>query len=139
MIKSFTPRPYDGFHPLPSYATNVRTYLLTGTVVIAGRQPYEITLAILSIGESVSAGNPLTHAAFESFDSHGERMATTRSRVGGHDREFSAVKNAMIDAGVEFAPVTICESEKFLEALGAWFCGQNPDLKKYRVLSQTRH
>lgn len=139
MIKSFTPRPYDGDNLLPSYVTNVRNYELVGLVDIGSGSPYVITLAKLSVGESLSAGNPLAHAAFESFDDHGRRMATARSRMNGHEREVAAVKNAMIDAGVEFAPVTFCEPEKFLGALGAWFLGQNPDMKKYLVLSQTRH
>ena len=126
MIKSFTPRPYDGDKLLPSYVTNVRMYTLVATVTGG----YNVVLGKLSIGDSVSAGNPLAHAVFESFDDHGRHMTMTRSRMNGREREYAAVKNSMFDAGVEFAPdVTFCESEKFLDALGAWFQGQNPDIK----------
>lgn len=135
MIKSFTPRPYDGANLLPSYATNVQTHTLVATVT----GDYIVTLGRLLIGESVSAGNPLTHAAFESFDDHGSPMATARTRMGGYEREFTAAKNVMMDVGVEFAPVTPCDCEKLLEALGDWFQRQNPDIKNFKVLSQTRH
>lgn len=139
MIKSFTPRPYDGDKHLPSYATNVQRYELLGCVEFEGKAPYIITLAKLAIGESISAGKPLAHAVFESFDDHGKRAAATRSRMSGYERQISAVKNAMADAGVEFDGVTFSEPENFLGALGAWFLTHNPDLKKYCVLSQTRH
>lgn len=139
MIKSFTPRPFDGLNQVPSYASNVKAYTLTGTVAVGGGLPYVITLAKLSIGDSISAGNQLAHASFESFNDHGERMATARTRMNGHEREFSAVKNAMMDAGIEFAPVTPCEPEKLLEGLGDWFREQNPDIKEYHILSQSRH
>ncbi|MBR1760240.1 MAG: hypothetical protein IJ741_03570 [Schwartzia sp.] len=135
MIKSFTPRPFARMNPLPSYVTKVRTYILTA-LVVGG---YKITLAILSIGDSVSAGNPLTHAMFESFSDHGERMSVTRTRVSGCEREFTAVKNAMAGAGVEFDPVAPCESEKMLQALGDWFQGQNPEIQSCSLVSQTCH
>lgn len=56
MIKNFEPQPYDGLNPLPSYVTNVSSFTLTGSVPGG----YEITLAKLTVGESVSAGNPLS-------------------------------------------------------------------------------
>ena len=63
MIKNFEPQPYDGLNPLPSYVTNVSSFTLTGSVPGG----YEITLAKLTVGESVSAGNPLSHALFETI------------------------------------------------------------------------
>lgn len=135
MIKSFTPRPYEGENPLPTYATDLRKYTLLGT--IAGG--YKITLARLTIGDSVSAGNPLTHALFESFTDHGERMAVNRTRVSGYDREFWAVKNAMQGVGVELADVTPCGSGELLKALGDWFRGQNPEIENCSLVSRSCH
>jgi len=135
MIKDFTPRPYDGENPLPTYVSNRRTYELIGTVASG----YKITLARLTVGDSVSADTPLTHALFESFTDHGERMAIARTRVSGYDREFWAVKNVMQEVGIEFADnrgVTFYNSESSLEVLGEWFQGQNPDIVKIEVLTQ---
>ena len=61
MIKNFTPMPYEGINPLPDYVTGIRTYELVGTVPGG----YVVTLGKLTVGESMSAGNPLTHAIFE--------------------------------------------------------------------------
>lgn len=58
MIKNYAPQPYDGTTALPQYVTDVSTYTLIGEVPGG----YKITLAELSVGSSVSAGNPLTHA-----------------------------------------------------------------------------
>ena len=135
MIKSFTPRPFDGYNALPSYAKDVKSFALLGNVTGG----YVITLAKLSVGETTSAGNALTHALFESFDDHGKRMAVTRTRISGFDREFTAVKNAMMGAGVEFSPVTSCGSEKMLNALGTWFRGHNPDIESCSLVSQSCH
>lgn len=135
IIKSFTPRSFDGLNLLPSYVSNVKSYTLTASV----KGGYVITLAKLSVGNSVSAGNPLTHASFESFSDHGEQMATARTRMSGHEREFTAVKNAMMDVGVEFAPVTPCDSKKLLNALGDWLREQNPDIEYCTLVSQSRH
>ena len=84
---------------------------------------------------SLSAGSLLAHALFESFTDHGERMAVHRTRVSGHDREFWAVKNALVGAGVEFANVTSCSNEEILNALGDWFRGANPEIASCSVVS----
>lgn len=110
-------------------------YALLGKV----KGGYVITLAKLSVGESMSAGNPLTHALFESFTDHGERMAVARTRVSGYDREFTAVKNAMFAAGVEFNSSPPCSSEEILTAFGEWFMAHNPEIEDCSVVSQTCH
>lgn len=136
MIKDFIPHPYGGPNPLPSYATtDVTEYTLLGTV----QGGYVITLAKLTIGDSVSAGNPLTHALFESFTDHGERMSVARTRVSGFDREFTAVKNAMFAAGVEFTSSPPCSSEEILNAFGEWFMSRNSEIVSCSVVSQTCH
>lgn len=135
MIKSFVLGRFNGWDTLPSYVTDVRAYTLMAVV----KGGYTITLAKLTVGESMSAGNPLTHALFESFTDHGERMAIVRTRVSGYEREFVAVKNAMIGCGVEFNPVTPCTSTEMLNALGAWFCGQNPEIESCSLVSQSCH
>lgn len=66
MIKNYAPQPYDGTTALPQYVTDVSTYTLIGEVPGG----YKITLAELSVGSSVSAGNPLTHALFKSYSDH---------------------------------------------------------------------
>lgn len=136
MIKDFIPQPYTGPNPLPSYATTDMTeYTLYGKV----QGGYVITLAKLTIGDSVSAGNPLTHALFESFSDHGEQMSVARTRVSGFDREFTAVKNAMFAAGVEFNSAPPCSSEEILNAFGDWFKTHNPEIEDCSVVSQTCH
>ena len=135
MIKNFEPQPYDGLNLLPSYVTNVSSFTLTGSVPGG----YEITLAKLTVGESVSAGNPLSHALFESFDDHGVTMKTARTRAGGLDREYIAAKNAMSTAGVEFHPALPCSCEMMLRSLGEWFMAHNPELSSLEVMSQTCH
>ena len=135
MIKDFTPMPYAGINPLPVYVSNVRTYKLIGGVPGG----YTITLAKLTVGGSVSAGNPLAHALFESFSDHGEQMKTARTRVSGYDREFIAIKNAMIEAGVEFHPITTCSGEEILRALGEWFQTQNDEIASFSIVSQSCH
>ena len=135
MIKNFEPQPYDGLNLLPSYVTNVSSFTLTGSVPGG----YEITLAKLTVGESVSAGNPLSHALFESFDDHGVTMKTARTRAGGLDREYIAAKNAMSTAGVEFHPALPCSCEMMLRSLGEWFMAHNPELSSVEVMSQTCH
>lgn len=136
MVKDFMPQAYTGSNPLPSYATtNMMEYTLLGTV----RGGYVITLARLTVGDSMSAGNPLTHALFESFTDHGERRSVARTRVSGFDREFTAVKNAMFAAGVEFTSAPPCSSEEILAAFGEWFIEKNPDIMSCSVVSQTCH
>lgn len=131
MITNFIPKSYEGDNPLPSYVANLRKYILIGTIMGG----YKITLAKLTIGNSVSAGNSLTHALFESYSDHGEQMAVARTRVSGHESEFWAVKNAMFNTGVEFINVTSCSSEEILKSLGNWFCEQNPDIEYCSFMS----
>ena len=94
MIKSYNPRPFEQSNPLPGYVAVTKRYELLAHT----KNGYVITLAKLTIGQSLSAGNPLTHVLFESFSDHGERMVVTRTRVGGQGGEFIAVLNAMIEA-----------------------------------------
>ncbi len=135
MIKNFTPMPYEGINPLPDYVTSIRTYELVGTVPGG----YVVTLGKLTVGESMSAGNPLTHAIFESFSDHGVRQKAARTRVSGCDREFVAVKNAMMETGVEFFPSLPSPPEDIMQALGDWFGVTNEDITEVSVVSQTCH
>lgn len=135
MIKNFTPQTFDGNNPLPAYVDNVSSYELVATAPGG----YKITLAKLTVGDSKSAGNPLAHALFESFTDHGERAKVARTRVSGYDRDFIAVRSAMSEAGVEFHPALSCPCETVLEALGAWFAVQNPELTEVSVVSQRCH
>ncbi len=135
MIKNFIPQPYNGLNALPIYATNVRAYTLVASIP----NGYDITLAKLTVGESVSKGNMLSHAQFESYTDHGKRAMTARTRASGYDREFAAVKNAMIVTGVEFHPTLPKPCEAVIQALGEWFMAQNPELLKIELVSQTRH
>ena len=66
-------------------------------------------------------------------------MAETRTRVSGYEREFNAVKQAMIAAGVEFEPIAPCHLENLLEGLGAWYKAANSDIQDYAVVSQRCH
>ena len=135
MIKNYNPRPFEQFTPLPTYVVITEQYELLAKT----KTGYTIKLAKLTIGKSMSAGNPLSHALFESFSDHGERMAVARTRVSGNGRVFSAVMNAMMEVGVEFESVTPCHSEIMLTALGAWIQLENPDIEHYEVVSQSRH
>ena len=58
MIKNFIPQPYEGGNPLPDYVGNRSEYVLIGDAPGG----YKITLAKLTVGDSMSAGNPLAHA-----------------------------------------------------------------------------
>lgn len=135
MIKNYAPRPFDGGNPLPAYVDNVSGYELIGTVPGG----YKILLAKLTVGDSMSAGNPLAHALFESYTDHGERAKVARTRVSGYDREFIAVRSAMAEAGVEFHPMLPCSCEEMLEKLGDWFAVQNPEITEVSVVSQSCH
>lgn len=135
MVKNFTPRPYEGGNPLPDYVSNKSEYTLIGDAPGG----YKITLAKLTVGESMSAGNPLAHALFESYTDHGERAKVARTRVSGFDREFMAVRSAMSEAGVEFNPSLSCPSEDILKALGEWIAEQNPEITGVSVVSQSCH
>ena len=135
MIKNYNPRPFEQSNPLPSYVAVTEQYEL----LVQTKTGYVIMLAKLTIGKSTSAGNALAHVLFESFSDHGERMAVARTRVSGNGRVFSAVMNAMIEAGVEFESVTPCHFEIMLTALGAWIQLKNPDIEHYEVVSQRCH
>ena len=132
MIRNFTARPFEGVNSLPSYVTNVKIYTLTGRVPGG----YEITLARLTTGESVSAGNPLSHCLFESFSDHGIRSRAARTRVSGYDREFISVKNAMMESGVEFNPTIPVTSDVVMQALGEWFQANNDEIESWNVAVQ---
>ena len=135
MIKNYNPRPFEQFNSLPTYVTlTERCELLAKT-----KTGYTITLAKLTIGKSVSAGNQLSHVLFESFSDHGERRAVARTRVNGYERVFVAVMNAMMEVGTEFESVTPCPSEMMLTALGAWIQARNPDIEKYEIVAQSCH
>ena len=133
MIKIFTPEQYAGVNSLPLYVTGVREYTLVGTT----KEGYVITLGRLSVGNSLSAGNPLSHALFESFTDHGERMKTARTRVSGKNQELVAVKNAMTETGIEFNPALPNSCETILYSLGQYFQSVNPDIREFALMSQT--
>ena len=135
MIKSFTPQPYDGLSALPDYVTSPRFYTLVGYAP----GDYTVTLARMTVGDSKSAGNPLAHVLFESFDDHGRRMKATRTRVSGFDREFVAVKSAMSGCGFAFHPALPGACETILYALGEFFQAQNPEIAEVAVVSQSCH
>ena len=135
MIKSFTPEQYAGVNSLPLYVTGVREYTLVGTT----KEGYVITLGRLSVGNSLSAGNPLSHALFESFTDHGERMKTACTRVSGKNQELVAVKNAMTETGIEFNPALPNSCETILYSLGQYFQSVNPDIREFALMSQTCH
>ena len=138
MIKNFIPQPFEGYNPLPNYVTDVNTH----TLIAKTAGGYEITLAKLTYGVSLSAGNPLSHALFESFTDHGERCKVARTRasgVNGIEREFAAIKNAMSETGVEFHPSLPLNGEGILRCFGDWFKVQNPELAEVSVVSQTCH
>lgn len=135
MIKNYAPLPYDGAAALPQYVTDVSTYTLFGEVPGG----YKITLAELSVGGSVSAGNPLTHALFKSYSDHGDQMKVVRTRVNGVDGEVNAAVSAMRMAGVEFNPALPASCETVLYALGAWMQEHNPEIAAVTLVSQSCH
>lgn len=135
MIKNYVPQPYEGLNTLPSYVANIRAYTLIGS--IPGN--YKITLAKLTVGDSMSAGNPLAHALYESYTDHGERAKAARTRASGVDREFVAVKSAMRETGVEFYPALLNSCETILYSLGEWLKVQNPEIEEISLVSQSCH
>ena len=136
MIKNYNPRPFDGANSLPTYVIVTHKYELTARI----KNGYTIMLAKLTVGQSVSSGNLLAHALFESFSDHGERMVITRVRVNGCKQIFlSAAMNAMIEAGVDFEFDTPCHFEMILTSLGAWLQLRNPEIEKYNVVSLICH
>ena len=132
MIKNVELKPYDKSNHLPTYVGDVKTYALIATV--PGN--YEINLAKLTVGTSVSAGNLLSHALFESYTDHGHKMIETKSRVSGYEREFMAVKSVMLEAGIEFDPIVPCHFLDLLKGLGAYYQAGNPEIRDYAVVSQ---
>ncbi len=130
MIKNYNPRPFEQFNLLPSYVAITERYELLAKT----KTGYVIKLAKLTIGKSMSAGNPLTYVLFESFSDHGERRAVARTRMSGNERVFCAVMNAMMEIGAEFESVTPCHSEIMLTALGAWIQVRNPEIEKYEIV-----
>lgn len=132
MIKNFTPQPFEGVNSLPTYVTNIKIYTLTARVPGG----YEITLARLTTGDSVSAGNPLSHCLFESFNDHGIRSRAARTRVSGYDREFISVKNAMMEVGIEFNPTIPSPSEVIMQSLGEWIKANNSEIETWNVAVQ---
>lgn len=137
LIKNYTPQPFDSTASLPQYVTGVRTYTLIGEVPGG----YKITLAELSVGSSVSAGNPLTHALFKSYTDHGEPMKVVRARANGVgvDGELAAAMSAMRMAGIEFNPACPVSCETILYALGTWMQESNPDIQSVQLVSQSCH
>ena len=135
MIKNVKLKPFDKPNYLPTYVGDVKTYTLIATVP----GDYEITPAKLTVGASVSAGNPLSHALFESYSDHGQKMIEAKSRVSGYEREFMAVKSAMLEAGIDFELIAPCHFSDMLNALGAYYQAGNPEIQDYAVVSQSCH
>lgn len=137
MIKNVDLKPFTKSQLFPTYVykNGVNIYTLSATV--AGG--YEITLAKMTLGDSVSGGFPLSHVLFESYTSQGQKRIETKTRVGGYEREFNAAKQAMFKAGIEFESIAPCHFEELLEGLGAWYKADNPDIQDYAVVSQTCH
>lgn len=63
MIRNFTPQNYNGLNSLPNYVSNIKIFTLIGD--ISGG--YKITLARLTVGNSDSAGNSLSHDRIEVY------------------------------------------------------------------------
>lgn len=137
MIKSVDLKPFKKHELFPAYvySNSVRIYTLNATVPGG----YEITLARIVVGKSMSGGAPLSHVLFESYTKNGQKMIEIKTRVSGYEREFNAVKQAMIKAGVEFEPIAPCHLEELLEGLEAWYKAVNPDIQEYAVMSLTRY
>ena len=131
-IKDYAPVPYEGEVKIPAYIKDRQIYALIATV----QGGYKVLLARLTIGD---AHDKYIYALFESFDDHGGQMLVVKTRADGYDREFTAVKNAMRYAGIEFADVTLCTSEELLKSLGEWFGEHNADIEKWEIVSQSCH
>ena len=137
MIKNVELKPFEKHCELPTYVygNGVEEYELVGT--IAGG--YKILMARLKVGTSKSKGEILSHAVFESYTTHGEKMSETKIRIGGCDSDFMAVKNAMIKSGIELENIAPCHFCDLLNALGACYQAANPDIQGYAVMSQRCH
>ena len=137
MIKKIELKPFKNSQLFPAYVykKGIETYTLNAS--LSGG--YKIMLGKIIVGNSISNGAPLCHAMFESYTKHGEKMIETKTRVSGYEREFNAVKQVMMEAGVEFEPIAPCHPEELLNALGARYKADNPDIQSYAVVSQTCH
>ncbi len=135
MIKNFIWQPYNGTNRFPNYVKITDEYTLIGTV----SGGYNITLGKLVIGNSLSAGTPLTHVIFESFTGHGERAKVTRTRASGFGSGFRAIQSAMYEAGIDFELSPQSSAIEVLEALGKWFRTENSEIYRTSVVSQTCH
>ena len=134
-------KPYVEKCDLPGYAykNGVEEHILIATIP----NDYCIVLGKICISNTKSSnGATLTHVRFESFDEHGRKMIETRMCVVGLmelERNFIAVENAMIKAGIEFNSVPPCHFLDLLKGLGAFYHAANPDIQSYAVMSQIRH
>lgn len=137
MIKNVALKPFTETCELPSYVYKNVFYKYTLTATIEG--DYKVVLARLITGYTNSADNILSHALFESYTDHGDKMIETKVRVDGFEREFMAAKSVMVSAGIEFEPIPPCHVSELLKGLGAYYQRQNPDIKSYAVMSQTCH
>ncbi len=139
MIKNVQLKPFDikNSCELPTYVygNGVEKYTLFATV--PGN--YKITLAKLTIGTLVSKETVLSHAMFESYTDHGEKMSAAKIRISGCEREFMAVKNVMLKVGIEVESIAPCHFCELLNALGAYYQAGNPEIIEYAVMSQRCH
>ena len=117
------------------YGNGVEKYTLFGTVM----GNYKITLAKLTIGKSISGESELSHALFESYSNHGEKMSEAKIRISGCEREFMAAKNVMSKVGIEFENIAPCHFCDLLNALGAYYQADNPEIQECTVVSQRCH
>lgn len=135
MIKSVDLKPFTKTNPLPTYARwqGLEIYTLKATV----NGGYEITLANLTIGRSMSAKNPLSHVLYESYDDHGKKMSEVKIRAGGDEREFMAVAGAMAGAGIIFDTIESSRPvEDLMTEIGNWYKNSNPDIQEIEVTLQ---
>lgn len=135
MIKSFSIKPYTKDSPLPAYVKLKKFYEILATAPGG----YRITLAKIYIGESCSAGTPLSHAKFESYTKYGEKARVTRTRASGYNREIVALQNAIIQAGAEIENVTINNSNEIITYIAQWYSDTCPELTNINIVSQMCH
>ena len=137
MIKSVNLKPFTRPNPLPAYTRwqGLTTYTLKATV----SGDYEILLAVLTIGKSKSGKNELSHVLFEGYDDHGKKMAETRIRAGGYEREFMAVTNAIAEAGIVFDSINPSSSvEEIMMSIGEWYKLHNSEIQNTKIIRQNQ-
>ena len=135
MIKSVDLKPFTKAYPLPTYARRQGLEIYTLTATVNGG--YEITLANLTVGKSISADNQLSHVLYESFDDHGKKMAEVRMRTGGYEREFMAVTGALAGAGIIFDTIDPSRPvEDIMNEIGEWYKASNPDIQEIEITAQ---